>query len=198
LVQLSKLVNENSVTITSSVIVQGAVTKQDCLCSFWPWLLITKVNIQSLPTNPIPIGCQTTFHYVVIFINSCLNCHDDAWYKNSAMSKCQIFYAVEYSRHRNLHCYVRHMEKMPSDQLICLNDTRGTEDVVNNKWLRHSVTMKTGESMENMDPCESRWPFMHQNDCRRVEHGQINSYTNFNNRFQHEQEGVQEHAHKES
>jgi hypothetical protein len=42
------------------------------------------------------------------------------------------------------------MEKMPSEQLVCLNGTRGTEDVVNNKLPGHSVTMKTGENMENM------------------------------------------------
>lgn len=39
---------------------------------------------------------------------------------------------------------------MPSEQLMCLNGTRGREDVVNNKWPGHSVTMKTGKHMENM------------------------------------------------
>jgi len=39
---------------------------------------------------------------------------------------------------------------MPSDQLMCLNGTRGREDLVKNKWPGHSVTMKTGENMENM------------------------------------------------
>jgi hypothetical protein len=36
---------------------------------------------------------------------------------------------------------------------------------------------------------------MHQNDCRRVEHGQINGDTNFNNRFQDEKKRVCKNMH---
>jgi hypothetical protein len=43
-----------------------------------------------------------------------------------------------------------HKEKMTSDQLMCLKGTRGRENVVNKKWLGHSVTMNTGKNMENM------------------------------------------------
>jgi len=176
------------VTITSSIITQGAVIKQqDCLCSFWPWLLITKQNIyssyQQIPPPLVDKPCYITWTFLLMTVWLAMTMLDKKKFSNECMSNILCSWIQLTPKHSLLyeaygedtiwpaHVFEWHKRKTGS----CKKQMTWTFSNNENWW-------KYGKYE---DPCENRWPFMHQNDCRRVEHGQINSDTNFNSRFQH-------------